>query len=118
MQLVKLLTWKPQFGSPNWFFSWACGATALSCAASGALDPPPKNPVIAWPNEDPMATPLQSYDQYLPLRQMYAVGELTLQCWPLVQLYLDQSPGPVEHLLVLDELLEELHQMALVGMRQ
>ncbi|RAK76690.1 uncharacterized protein BO72DRAFT_126404 [Aspergillus fijiensis CBS 313.89] len=37
----------------------AAGGAAASAASAGALEPPPlKNPPMAWPMEDPTATPL------------------------------------------------------------
>jgi hypothetical protein len=56
MQVRNLKTWSPQTFGSSYCDAWAeaCGA-----ASTGADDPPPKKPPMAWPMEDPTATPLQ-----------------------------------------------------------
>jgi hypothetical protein len=62
--------------------------------------------------EEPMATPLQTYDQYGQSKSN-AIRKLTLQCWQLVRVYLDRMSLAVG---LLQEALW-LRQLVLVGMQ-
>ena len=42
---------------PQLLFCWV-GAAAAWTGSAGALEPPEKRPPMAWPMEDPIATPL------------------------------------------------------------
>lgn len=60
MQLVKLLVAREQLG-PHWSF-WDCCVAWGEAWAGASAEPPPLNmPPIAWPMEEPTATPLHTY---------------------------------------------------------
>lgn len=61
MQLVKLLVAEEQL-APQLSF-WDCWEAAWGEASAGAsaLELPPNKPPMAWPTEEPMATPLYLY---------------------------------------------------------
>lgn len=78
---------------------FSAGAAAWTCwgAGAGSEEPPPKKPPMAWPMEEPTATPLfrESFCQRsglgscLPRAATFgsvegrcACEELTQQCWP------------------------------------
>lgn len=55
--LAALLWYRPLSMAWPWAGAW-------DWASAGALEPPPKKPPIAWPMEDPTATPLgKKYSQ-------------------------------------------------------
>lgn len=56
MQFVKLLVAREQLG-PHWSF-WGCCAACGEAWAGSEEPPPPNMPPIAWPMEEPTATPL------------------------------------------------------------
>lgn len=57
MQFVKLLVAREQLG-PHWSFWGCCVACGEAWAGASAEPPPPNMPPIAWPIEEPTATPL------------------------------------------------------------
>lgn len=58
MQFVKLLVAREQLG-PHWSF-WGCCAACGEAWAGSEEPPPPNMPPIAWPMDEPTATPLHA----------------------------------------------------------